>query len=107
MEDKIVVLDKEQFAEIIYNTVNRCLEERNFVAMAHTSTEDEDYCTREELCKYLHVSPSTINRRQKDGVLKLVKSGRKNLYSKKEVNEALRLVNLLSIHIRRNDCGKL
>ena len=103
MSDKIVVLDKDQFVDIIYNTVNRCLEERNFEASANASTEEDGYYTREDLRNLLHISYSSIDRRQSDGILKCKKVGRRNLYSKSEVHELLREGKLAKyLHNRKN-----
>ena len=76
--ENIVVLNEEQFEDIIYRTVSRCLNEKN--------PEDEGFYTRDELCDLLHIAYPTLWRIEQSGILKCQKVGRKNLYSKQEVN---------------------
>ena len=58
--ENIVVLNEEQFEDIIYRTVSRCLNEKNV--------------------------GSNVEKPEDEGFLKSQKVGRKNLYSKHDVN---------------------
>nr|WP_297102907.1 helix-turn-helix domain-containing protein [uncultured Prevotella sp.] len=71
--ENIVVLNEEQFEDIIYRTVSRCL-------------NDEGFYDRDEICDLLHIAYPTLWRIEKSGILKSQKVGRKNLYSKHDVN---------------------
>ena len=64
--ENIVVLNEEQFEDIIYRTVSRCLNEKN-VGSNVEKPEDEGFI-------------------EKSGILKSQKVGRKTLYSKHDVN---------------------
>ena len=68
--ENIVVLNEEQFEDIIYRTVSRCL----------------GFYDRDEICDLLHIAYPTLWRIEKSGILKSQKVGRKNLYSKHDVN---------------------
>ena len=83
--DNIVVLNEEQFEDIIYRTVSRCLNEKNFGNHVE-KPEDEGFYDRSEICKLLHIGNTTLWRLEQSGVLKNQKVGRKNLYPKQEVN---------------------
>ena len=48
--------------------------------------EDEGFYDRDEICNLLHIAYPTLRRIEKSGILKSQKVGRKNLYSKQEVN---------------------
>ena len=72
--ENIVVLNEEQFEDIIYRTVSRCL------------NENEGFYDRDEICDLLHIAYPTLWRIEKSGILKSQKVGRKNLYSKHDVN---------------------
>ena len=48
--DNIVVLNEEQFEDIIYRTVSRCLNEKNFGNHVE-KPEDEGFYDRSEICK--------------------------------------------------------
>ena len=74
--ENIVVLNEEQFEDIIYRTVSRCLNEKNV----------EGFYDRDEICDLLHIAYPTLWRIEKSGILKSQKVGRKNLYSKHDVN---------------------
>ena len=83
--ENIVVLNEEQFEDIIYRTVSRCLDEKN-IGNFGEKPEDEGFYTRDELCELLHIAYPTLWRIEQSGILKCQKVGRKNLYSKQEVN---------------------
>jgi hypothetical protein len=83
--EQIVVLNEEQFEDIIYRTVSRCLNEKNIGNLVE-KPEDEGFYDRDEICNLLHIAYPTLWRIEKSGILKSQKVGRKNLYSKQEVN---------------------
>ena len=77
--EQIVVLNEEQFEDIIYRTVSRCLNEKNIGNLVE-KPEDEGFYDRDE------IAYPTLWRIEQSGILKSQKVGRKNLYSKQEVN---------------------
>ena len=83
--EQIVVLNEEQFEDIIYRTVSRCLDEKSIGNLVE-KPEDEGFYDRDEICNLLHIAYPTLWRIEKSGILKSQKVGRKNLYSKQEVN---------------------
>ena len=83
--DNIVVLNEEQFEDIIYRTVSRCLDEKSIGNLVE-KPEDEGFYDRDEICDLLHIAYPTLWRIEKSGILKSQKVGRKNLYSKQDVN---------------------
>ena len=83
--ENIVVLNEEQIEEILYRTVNRCLDEKN-IGNPVEKPEDEGFYDRDEICDLLHIAYPTLWRIEKSGILKSQKVGRKNLYSKQDVN---------------------
>ena len=82
--ENIVVLNEEQFEDIIYRTVNRCLNEKNIGNLVE-KPEDDGFYDRDEMCELLHIKYPTLWRIEKSGILKKQKVGRKNLYPKKDV----------------------
>ena len=87
--DNIVVLNEQQFEDIIYRTVSRCLAEKNIGNLMDSPVE-EGYYDRSEVCGELHISYPTLWRIEKSGLLRSQKVGRKNLYSKQEVNDLIK-----------------
>ena len=83
--ENIVVLNEEQFEDIIYRTVSRCLDEKN-IGNHVEKPEDEGFYDRDEICNLLHIAYPTLWRIEQSGILKSQKVGCKNLYSKQEVN---------------------
>ena len=65
--ENIIVLSGEQLEDVIYKTVSRCLEE-----------------------KHIGNYVENLWRIEKSGLLKSQKVGRKNLYSKAEVNQLMK-----------------
>lgn len=87
--ENIVVLNEQQFEDIIYRTVSRCLAEKNIGNLLDSPIE-EGYYDRSEVCGELHISYPTLWRIEKSGLLRSQKVGRKNLYSKQEVNDLIK-----------------
>ena len=83
--ENIVVLNEEQFEDIIYRTVSRCLDEKSIGNLVE-KPEDEGFYDRDEICNLLHIAYPTLWRIEQSGILKSQKVGRKNLYSKQDVN---------------------
>lgn len=83
--EQIVVLNEEQFEDIIYRTVCRCLNEKNIGNLVE-KPEDEGFYDSDEICSLLHIAYPTLWRIEQSDILKSQKVGRKNLYSKQEVN---------------------
>ena len=54
-----------------------------------TSNGDGDWITREEVCDMLHITYTTLWRKENEGVIRKRKIGRRNLYCKKEVEALL------------------
>ena len=78
--ENIVVLNEQQFEDIIYRTVSRCLAEKN-IGNLEDSPVEEGYYDRSEVSGW---------RIEKAGLLRKQKVGRKNLYSKQEVNDLIK-----------------
>lgn len=87
--DSIIVIKEEQLAEVVYAAVSRCLDERK-VEESVSRPDDEGYYDRDEICGLLHIAYPTLWRIEKSGLLKSQKVGRKNLYSKSEVNQLMK-----------------
>ena len=83
--ENIVVLNEEQFEDILYRTVSRCLDEKNIGSHVE-KPEDEGFYDSDEICNPLHIAYPTLWRIEQSGILKSQKVGRKNLYSKQDVN---------------------
>ena len=83
--ENIVVLNEEQFEDILYRTVSRCLDEKNIGSHVE-KPEDEGFYDRDEICNLLHIAYPTLWRIEQSGILKCQKVGRRNLYPKQEVN---------------------
>ena len=98
--ENIVVLNQEQFEDIIYKTVSRCLEEKH-IGNYVEKQEEEGFFDRDELCGRLHISYPTLWRIENSGLLKSQKIGRKNLYSKHEVNELIKSGKLAKYNHRK------
>ena len=83
--ENIILIKEEQLAEVVYAAVNRCLDERK-VEESVSKPDNEGFYDRDEICNLLHIAYPTLWRIEKSGILKSQKVGRKNLYSKQEVN---------------------
>lgn len=89
MKNNIIVINEEQLAETVYAAVSRCLDERK-IEECVCKPDDEGYYDRDEICDLLHIAYPTLWRIEKSGIQKSQKVGRKNLYSKAEVNQLIK-----------------
>lgn len=46
---------------------------------------ESEWLTRKEVCEILHITYSTLWRKEKEGIITKYKMGRRNLYSKKSI----------------------
>ena len=71
---------KEAIAEVLETMV--C---KNLLA-EQKPKDDAEYLTRDQLCARLHITYTTLWRMEKRGEIHVHKIGRRNLYSKEEVD---------------------
>ena len=71
---------KEAIAEVLETMVGK-----NLLA-EQKPKDDAEYLTRDELCARLHITYTTLWRMEKRGEIHVYKIGRRNLYSKEEVD---------------------
>ena len=77
---------KEKIAEIVKDAVAANLPSPK---KQQDNTEDSAYYTRSELCQLAHITETTLWRLEREGVIKKIKFGRKNLYSRLDVDALL------------------
>lgn len=77
---------EERIAEIVKDAVAANLSSPQ---KQQDNTEDSAYYTRSELCQLAHITETTLWRLEKEGVIKKIKFGRKNLYSRLDVDALL------------------
>ena len=90
MDNNIIVLNENQLEDVIYKTVSRCLDERIVSSLMNGQSDNDGFYNRDELCSLLHIAYPTLWRIEKAGILQSQKVGRKNLYSKQEVNQLIK-----------------
>ena len=88
--ENIIVLSGEQLEDVIYKTVSRCFDEKITENVTNSKPEDEGFYDRDEICDLLHIAYPTLWRIEKSGILKSQKVGRRNLYSKQDVNQLIK-----------------
>lgn len=76
--------------ELIEKIVRKAMVENiHTVPEPRKSNDDSAYFTRSEVCQLAHITETTLWRLEKAGVIKKIKLGRKNLYSRLEVEALL------------------
>ena len=84
MKGNFIMLQKDDLkaaiAEVLETMVGK-----NLLA-EQKSKDDAEYLTRDELCARLHITYTTLWRMEKRGEIHVHKIGRRNLYSKEEVD---------------------
>ena len=84
MQGNFIMLQKEDLKEAIAEVLETMVGKN--LLKEPTRTASTEYSTRDELCARLHVTYTTLWRMEKRGDIQAYKIGRRNLYSKQEVD---------------------
>jgi len=87
MNSNICVIPTDELKEILSEVLDSYFGDIRKVQQEMSSkTEEDEYLTRDEVCKRLHISTTTLWRLENDGTITSHKMGRRNLYVKKEID---------------------
>ena len=84
MKGYFIMLQKEDLKEAIAEVLETMVGKN--LLKEPTQTASTEYYTRDELCTRLHITYTTLWRMEKRGDIQAHKIGRRNLYSKQEVD---------------------
>ena len=84
MKGNFIMLQKDDLKEAIAEVLETMVG-KNLLA-EQKPKDDAEYLTRDELCARLHITYTTLWRMEKRGEIHVHKIGRRNLYSKQEVD---------------------
>lgn len=84
MQGNFIMLQKEDLKEAIAEVLETMVGKNLLKEPAPTASTE--YYTRDELCTRLHITYTTLWRMEKRGDIQAYKIGRRNLYSKQEVD---------------------
>ena len=87
MTGNFIMLQKEDLKEVVAEMVQEVLGKGQF--KEQPVANDNVYYNRDEACAHLHITPSTLWRMQKAGKIKVHKIGRRNLYSKLDIDNLI------------------
>jgi len=87
MQGNFVMLQMDELKQVVTEIVEKACARRRL--SEKTSNGDGDWITREEVCDMLHITYTTLWRKENEGVIRKRKTGRRNLYCKKEVEALL------------------
>ena len=81
------MLQMDELKQVVAEIVEKICAKRKL--SERTSNGDGEWLTREEVCDMLHITYTTLWRKENEGVIRKHKIGRRNLYSRKEVEALL------------------
>ena len=84
MKGNFIILQKEDLKEVIAEVLEIMVGKN--LLKEPVSAASTEYYTRDELCTRLHITYTTLWRMEKRGDIQAHKIGRRNLYSKQEVD---------------------
>ena len=87
MQGNFVMLQMDELKQVVTEIVEKVCARRKL--SERTSNGDGEWLTREEVCDMLHITYTTLWRKENEGVILKHKIGRRNLYSRKEVEALL------------------
>jgi excisionase family DNA binding protein len=88
MTGNFIMLQKEDLREVVAEMVQEVISKGIF--KEQPIDNDNVYCDRDEACAHLHITPTTLWRMEKAGKIKAYKVGRRNLYSKQDIDELIK-----------------
>lgn len=86
MTQNLIMVQKEDLWEFFKEVLNKYYGGSS--AYQQTSHLEKEYYTRDKVCEHLHITLTTLWRKEKKGEIKARKVRRRNLYAKSDV-EAL------------------
>ena len=89
MSGNFILLQMDDLRQVVSEIVEEVCAKRGL--NEKPSEEEGEWLTRDEVCDMLHITYTTLWRMENGGVIKKHKIGRRNLYSKQEVDELFTL----------------
>ncbi len=80
MKKKLIIVERKELEESFRSVAAELLS-------GAKSSKSPDYYTRDELCKHLGISYSTLFNYEKEGIITKHKQGRRNLYKRTEIED--------------------
>lgn len=87
MQGNFIMLQMDDLKQVVTEIVEKVCARRRL--SEKPSKGDGEWMTREEVCDMLHITYTTLWRKENEGLILKHKIGRRNLYSKKEVEALL------------------
>ena len=84
MQGNFVMLQMDDLRQVVTEIVEEVCTKRGL--NEKLSIDESERLTREEVCDMLHITYTTLWRKENEGLIKKHKMGRRNLYSKREVD---------------------
>ena len=88
MTGNFIMLQKDDLREVVAEMVQEVISKGMF--KEQPIDNDNVNCDRDEACAHLHITPTTLWRMEKAGKIKAYKVGRRNLYSKQDIDELIK-----------------
>ena len=88
MANNFIMLQKEDLEEIVVGIVEKIVGKNQQSVLS--TEESGEYYTRDQVCKRLHITYTTLWRLEKRGMIPVNKIGRRNLYSKNAVDKLIK-----------------
>ena len=89
MDNILISFNIEAILESIRQAIREEIGKQARNVVVQSAPAQPEYYERSQLCDLAHISPTTLWRMEKDGLIKKVKFGRRNLYLKTDVDELL------------------
>ena len=84
MQGNFVMLQMDDLRQVVTEIVEEVCTKRGL--NEKLSIDESEWLTREEVCDMLHITYTTLWRKENEGLIKKHKMGRRNLYFKREVD---------------------
>lgn len=84
MQGSFVMLQMDDLRRVVTEIVEEVCARRGL--NEKPSCDEGEWLTREEVCEMLHITYTTLWRKENEGVIRKHKMGRRNLYAKKDVD---------------------
>jgi hypothetical protein len=89
MNTSLISLNVEGIQEAVRQAIREEIGKQVKNVVIQAEPLQPEYYDRKQLCELAHISPSTLWRMEEDGIIQKLKFGRRNLYSKAEVDNLI------------------
>ncbi len=89
MDTSLISINVEGIQQVVRQAIREEIGKQVKTVLKQSESVLPEYYDRKQLCELAHISPCTLWRMEEAGLIRKLKFGRRNLYSKADVDDLL------------------